>query len=72
MEDSGRYTMIVQNKYGGESVDIVVSVIAVQHKLQDFLRGVMFLTICGSNLVFSLGTVGYFCDNAGLIIVSFV
>lgn len=25
MEDSGRYTMIVQNKYGGESVDIVVS-----------------------------------------------
>lgn len=29
MEDSGRYTMIVQNKYGGESVDIVVSVAAV-------------------------------------------
>lgn len=28
MEDSGRYTMIVQNKYGGESVDIVVSVTA--------------------------------------------
>lgn len=27
MDDSGRYTMIVQNKYGGESVDIVVSVI---------------------------------------------
>ncbi|XP_074522002.1 myomesin-2 isoform X1 [Halichoeres trimaculatus] len=26
MEDSGRYSMIVQNKYGGESVDIVVSV----------------------------------------------
>uniref|UniRef100_A0A672FNF5 Myomesin-2-like n=1 Tax=Salarias fasciatus TaxID=181472 RepID=A0A672FNF5_SALFA len=26
LEDSGRYTMIVQNKYGGESVDIVVSV----------------------------------------------
>ncbi|XP_070411037.1 myomesin-2 [Nothobranchius furzeri] len=26
MEDSGRYAMIVQNKYGGESVDIVVSV----------------------------------------------
>ncbi|XP_029900982.1 myomesin-2 [Myripristis murdjan] len=26
MDDSGRYTMIVQNKYGGESVDIVVSV----------------------------------------------
>ncbi|KAI4829829.1 hypothetical protein KUCAC02_001494 [Chaenocephalus aceratus] len=26
MEDSGKYTMIVQNKYGGESVDIVVSV----------------------------------------------
>lgn len=28
LEDSGRYTMIVQNKYGGESVDIVVSVAA--------------------------------------------
>lgn len=26
LEDSGRYSMIVQNKYGGESVDIVVSV----------------------------------------------
>ena len=26
LEDSGRYTMIVQNKYGGESIDIVVSV----------------------------------------------
>ncbi|KAG7270925.1 hypothetical protein CRUP_025676 [Coryphaenoides rupestris] len=26
MDDSGRYSMIVQNKYGGESVDIVVSV----------------------------------------------
>ncbi|KAM3877509.1 myomesin-2 [Diretmus argenteus] len=26
MDDTGRYTMIVQNKYGGESVDIVVSV----------------------------------------------
>lgn len=26
MEDSGRYTMIVQNKYGGESIDIIVSV----------------------------------------------
>uniref|UniRef100_A0A3Q1JP09 Myomesin 2a n=1 Tax=Anabas testudineus TaxID=64144 RepID=A0A3Q1JP09_ANATE len=33
MEDSGRYTMIVQNKYGGESVDIVVSVTAT--KLED-------------------------------------
>uniref|UniRef100_A0A8C8DH75 Myomesin 2 n=1 Tax=Oryzias sinensis TaxID=183150 RepID=A0A8C8DH75_9TELE len=30
MEDSGRYTMIVQNKYGGESVDIVVSFTAEQ------------------------------------------
>lgn len=38
MEDSGRYTMIVQNKYGGESVDIVVSVTAVYHKLLDLLR----------------------------------
>ncbi|XP_059422778.1 myomesin-2 [Carassius carassius] len=26
LEDSGKYTMTVQNKYGGESVDIVVSV----------------------------------------------
>uniref|UniRef100_A0AAY4DZU4 Myomesin 2a n=1 Tax=Denticeps clupeoides TaxID=299321 RepID=A0AAY4DZU4_9TELE len=26
MEDSGKYTMTVQNKYGGESVDIIVSV----------------------------------------------
>lgn len=42
MEDSGRYTMIVQNKYGGESVDIVVSVSAVYHKLQDLLRAVKF------------------------------
>lgn len=32
MEDSGRYTMIVQNKYGGESVDIVVSVTVVFNK----------------------------------------
>lgn len=42
MEDSGRYTMIVQNKYGGESVDIVVSVTAVYHKWQDLLRAVKF------------------------------
>lgn len=26
LENSGRYTMTVQNKYGGESVDIVVSI----------------------------------------------
>lgn len=32
LEDSGRYTMIVQNKYGGESVDIVVSVAALQRR----------------------------------------
>uniref|UniRef100_A0A8C6KQ71 Myomesin 2 n=1 Tax=Nothobranchius furzeri TaxID=105023 RepID=A0A8C6KQ71_NOTFU len=38
MEDSGRYAMIVQNKYGGESVDIVVSVSVVYHKLQDLLK----------------------------------
>ena len=38
MEDSGRYTMIVQNKYGGESVDIVVSVTAVYHKWLDLLK----------------------------------
>lgn len=29
MEDSGRYSMIIQNKYGGESVDILVSTTAV-------------------------------------------
>uniref|UniRef100_A0A671Y3Z3 Myomesin 2 n=1 Tax=Sparus aurata TaxID=8175 RepID=A0A671Y3Z3_SPAAU len=40
MEDSGRYTMIVQNKYGGESVDIVVSVTAAYHKLEDLLRAI--------------------------------
>uniref|UniRef100_A0A7N6AKZ2 Myomesin 2 n=1 Tax=Anabas testudineus TaxID=64144 RepID=A0A7N6AKZ2_ANATE len=33
MEDSGRYTMIVQNKYGGESVDIVVSVTDISELL---------------------------------------
>uniref|UniRef100_A0A674PR58 Myomesin 2 n=1 Tax=Takifugu rubripes TaxID=31033 RepID=A0A674PR58_TAKRU len=43
LEDSGRYTMIVQNKYGGESVDIVVSV-ALQCKGQDFLS-----SACGAN-----------------------
>lgn len=32
--------MIVQNKYGGESVDIVVSVTATCRKLQDLLRAV--------------------------------
>ncbi|KAM6943350.1 M-protein, striated muscle [Xenentodon cancila] len=35
MEDSGRYTMIVQNKYGGESVDIVVSVYRHGEKIPD-------------------------------------
>uniref|UniRef100_A0A8C7WYG3 Myomesin 2a n=1 Tax=Oryzias sinensis TaxID=183150 RepID=A0A8C7WYG3_9TELE len=35
MEDSGRYTMIVQNKYGGESVDIVVSVYRHGEKLPE-------------------------------------
>lgn len=42
MEDSGRYTMIVQNKYGGESVDIVVSVAAVNPKLPDLLWALTF------------------------------
>lgn len=42
MEDSGRYTMIVQNKYGGESVDIVVSVTAVYHKWLDLLKAMKF------------------------------
>uniref|UniRef100_A0A3B3D3C5 Myomesin-2-like n=1 Tax=Oryzias melastigma TaxID=30732 RepID=A0A3B3D3C5_ORYME len=35
MEDSGKYTMIVQNKYGGESVDIVVSVYRHGEKLPE-------------------------------------
>uniref|UniRef100_A0A3Q2G1S0 Myomesin-2-like n=1 Tax=Cyprinodon variegatus TaxID=28743 RepID=A0A3Q2G1S0_CYPVA len=35
MEDSGRYTMIVQNKYGGESVDIVVSVYRAGEKIPE-------------------------------------
>lgn len=35
MEDSGRYTMIVQNKYGGESVDIVVSAYRQGDKLPE-------------------------------------
>ncbi|XP_065809213.1 M-protein, striated muscle isoform X2 [Labrus bergylta] len=35
MEDSGRYTMIVQNKYGGESVDIVVSIYRHGEKLPE-------------------------------------
>uniref|UniRef100_A0A668ALG3 Myomesin 2 n=1 Tax=Myripristis murdjan TaxID=586833 RepID=A0A668ALG3_9TELE len=38
MDDSGRYTMIVQNKYGGESVDIVVSVTDVYYKQLDLVR----------------------------------
>lgn len=42
MEDSGRYTMIVQNKYGGESVDIVVSVTDAYRKLRDLLRAGKF------------------------------
>uniref|UniRef100_A0A8C6KLZ1 Myomesin 2 n=1 Tax=Nothobranchius furzeri TaxID=105023 RepID=A0A8C6KLZ1_NOTFU len=47
MEDSGRYAMIVQNKYGGESVDIVVSVSVVYHKLQDLLKAMkMFSSVC--------------------------
>eukprot|EP00066_Takifugu_rubripes_P030100 XP_011619366.1 PREDICTED: M-protein, striated muscle-like [Takifugu rubripes] len=35
LEDSGRYTMIVQNKYGGESVDIVVSVYRQGEKIPE-------------------------------------
>lgn len=64
MEDSGRYTMIVQNKYGGESVDIVVSVTAVHNKLQDFLRAVNF----SDHLWHNLGTNSEnFCGNAELM-----
>jgi len=35
MDDSGKYTMTVQNKYGGESVDIVVSVYRSGEKLPE-------------------------------------
>uniref|UniRef100_A0A8D3DY33 Myomesin-2-like n=1 Tax=Scophthalmus maximus TaxID=52904 RepID=A0A8D3DY33_SCOMX len=42
MEGSGRYTMIVQNKFGGESVDIVVSATAVYCKLLDLLGAVKY------------------------------
>uniref|UniRef100_A0A3P8W2B0 Myomesin-2 n=1 Tax=Cynoglossus semilaevis TaxID=244447 RepID=A0A3P8W2B0_CYNSE len=35
MEDSGRYSMIIQNKYGGESVDILVSVYRHGEKIPD-------------------------------------
>ncbi|XP_034044528.1 myomesin-2 [Thalassophryne amazonica] len=35
MEDSGRYSMIVQNKYGGESVDIVVSIYRQGEKIPE-------------------------------------
>uniref|UniRef100_A0A7N8YCT2 Myomesin 2a n=1 Tax=Mastacembelus armatus TaxID=205130 RepID=A0A7N8YCT2_9TELE len=38
MEDSGRYSMIVQNKYGGESVDVVVSITELIPFLADPLR----------------------------------
>lgn len=43
MEDSGRYTMIVQNKYGGESVDIVVSFSAVHSKWLELFKDMTFL-----------------------------
>lgn len=36
MEDSGKYSMIVQNKYGGESVAIVVGITEVQ--ITGFIR----------------------------------
>ncbi|XP_030626963.1 myomesin-2 [Chanos chanos] len=35
LEDSGKYTMTVHNKYGGESVDIVVSVYKQGDKIPD-------------------------------------
>ncbi|XP_051507446.1 myomesin-2-like isoform X1 [Myxocyprinus asiaticus] len=35
LEDSGKYTMTVQNKYGGESVDIIVSVYKHGEKMPD-------------------------------------
>lgn len=47
MEDSGRYTMIVQNKYGGESVDIVVSVCFPQQTTGFIQSRKISLTICG-------------------------
>lgn len=35
LEDSGKYTMTVQNKFGGESVDIIVSVYKHGDKIPD-------------------------------------
>uniref|UniRef100_A0A4W4F2H7 Myomesin 2a n=1 Tax=Electrophorus electricus TaxID=8005 RepID=A0A4W4F2H7_ELEEL len=35
LEDSGKFTMCVQNKYGGESVDIIVSVFKHGDKIPD-------------------------------------
>lgn len=66
MEDSGRYTMIVQNKYGGESVDIVVSVTAAYHKLEDLLRAVKFFWPSVAQISsFHRGlTVSYFYERA--------
>ncbi|XP_063047448.1 myomesin-2 [Engraulis encrasicolus] len=35
MEDSGKYTMTIQNKYGGETVDVIVSVYKHGDKVPD-------------------------------------
>uniref|UniRef100_A0A8C6KV60 Myomesin 2 n=1 Tax=Nothobranchius furzeri TaxID=105023 RepID=A0A8C6KV60_NOTFU len=51
MEDSGRYAMIVQNKYGGESVDIVVSVSVVYHKLQDLLKAMKMFRLSAAPIL---------------------
>jgi len=45
MDDSGKYTMTVQNKYGGECVDIVVSVYKSGEKLPDVKPTVSSKTI---------------------------
>nr|XP_020471314.1 myomesin-2-like [Monopterus albus] len=45
MEDSGRYSMIIQNKYGGESVDVVVSVYRHGEKMPDVKPTVIPKTI---------------------------
>lgn len=58
MENSGRYTMIVQNKYGGESVDIVVSVTAVYHKWLDLLWAVEFFRPSVAQILFHWGHKG--------------
>uniref|UniRef100_A0A669CKL2 Myomesin 2 n=2 Tax=Oreochromis niloticus TaxID=8128 RepID=A0A669CKL2_ORENI len=45
MEDSGRYTMIVQNKYGGESVDIVVTILLCSPLVVNACMGINIMSL---------------------------